>query len=157
MMKKAQFWYADFLIGLLILVFISILFIKTITDLNTKEDTIQNLLNDGISISNSFMSKGYLSDQWVNTQGRIGIADNGKINNIDFNNLKALNYKTSKTLLGVSNDYAIYIEYTDGSISDWYSKPGIFSISGINSDSIIKVTRFAYYNGRLAKLVIVVW
>ena len=156
-MKKAQFWYADFLIGLLILVFISFLFIRTITDLNTKEEIIQSLLNDGLSISNSFMSKGYLSDQWILSEGRIGIVDYGKIVSTDFNNLKSLDYQISRNLLGTSSDYAIYIEYTDGSTSDWYSKPGIINIEGINSDNLVKITRFVYYNGRLVKLIIVVW
>ena len=53
-MKKAQFWYADFLLGLLILFFITYIFSRVIIDLNTREDKIQELVNDATSIANSF-------------------------------------------------------------------------------------------------------
>src|SRR3989338_8430186 len=87
MQKKAQFWYADFLIAILILVAVSFLFIKNITDLNSKQDKLQSITNDAIAISSFLMSEGYCPtndclNDWgdpFNKDGRIGFVKEGRI------------------------------------------------------------------------------
>ena len=112
-MKKAQFWYADFLLAILILVTISFLFIRNITDLNFKQDKLQDIANDGVSISNSFMSEGYCPsnncmNDWGSISGRIGFVKQGRVIQYKLTNLTDLTstnkgYDISKFLLGTKN------------------------------------------------------
>src|SRR3989344_3749351 len=81
MFKKAQATYADFLIGLLVLIAITFIFTQTIIDLNSREDKFQELITDGTAISSSFMSSAYGSYNWAGNQptGRLGFVRDGKV------------------------------------------------------------------------------
>lgn len=174
MLKKSQAWYADFLIGLLILIFITFVFTTTIIDLNTKEDKLQELSNDGISVSSSLMSSAYGSyGSWIiyPPSGRLGFVKNGRIIKEDFEEFQNLvnsdeGYKNSKILLGTKNDYILYFEFNDEIFENKvYGKPGINinnnKIEGIISDNIIKITRIVYYDldnsGKIVKMVILIF
>ena len=168
MQKKAQFWYADFLLALLILVGVSFLFITSIRDLNSSQDKIQSIVSDSNAISNSFMSEGYcpsddcLTD-WQNGNGRIGFVKDGKVIEDNLLDLIALNqdvdnngYNMSKNLLGTRNNYIFYFEDTDadntkigigtmgGPLVTVSGYPNIDDIAKISSTSLIKVSRIVY-------------
>lgn len=174
--KKGQFWYSDFLIGLFILIIISAIFVITIVDINSREDTLQSLIDDGVTISNSLMSEGYLKDEWVNNKGRIGFVKNGKVDN---NNLASFdtissysispdNYKISKYLLGTINDYAVYFEDKDGDVvkDKVYGKVNTKeALDDLGVENLVRFTRFVYYDyddtsegiGEIVKMILVVW
>ncbi|MEK6835801.1 MAG: hypothetical protein AABX55_02150 [Nanoarchaeota archaeon] len=170
-MKKAQFWYADFLLGLLILFFITYIFSRVIIDLNTREDKIQELVNDATSIANSFTSTGYLSyNEWFNRQGRIGFVENGKVINEkleDFERMLNNNgYEISQFLLGTSNNYIIYFEDKNTNIVEnkVYGKfNNINELNELEVENLIRITRFVYYDnnednlGELVRMNILVW
>ena len=171
-MKKAQFWYADFLLGLFVLFIITFVFNRVIIDLNLKEDKVQELINDGTSIANSLMSPGYLGfSQWANKAGRIGLVDNGKVNNNKVNDFQLLlnsnnGYDVSKFLLGTKNDYLMYFEDKNNNIIDNKVYGGLDDVSKINqigAENIVRFTRFAYYDnnndgkGELVKMNILIW
>ncbi len=173
MHKKAQFWYADFLLAILILVGISFLFIRTITDLNSKQDKIQGISSDAFSISNSFMSKGYCPSNcgpdWSNLNGNIGFVREGKVIQTNLDDLISLTstsdgYDKSKIILGTKNNYIFYFEDNNQKIfmsgEEIFGNPLIDDISKINSNSLVKVTRFVYLDTpikKLVRLVIIVW
>jgi len=180
MHKKAQFWYSDFLLAVLILIAISFLFINNITNLNSKQDKLQVLSSDGIAISNSFMSEGYCppprscGSNWVNLEGRIGFVKEGRVLE---NNLKDLinlvrnqeGYEDSKILLGTKNNYIFFFEDENGKIQiqgdlgdPIYGKWDIDDISDIQAESLVKITRIVYLDNsgitkKLVRLVIIVW
>ncbi len=170
--KRGQAFYADFLIGLLILIFITFVFTRTIIDLNSREDKLQGLINDGVSISNSIMSGAYgVYNTWDSypPKGRLGFIREGKIIKEDFDNFLDLikqgeeGYKKTKILLGTKNDYVLYFEYNNNKISyggrDVYGKHD--KIEDIKADNIIKIKRIAYYNldnnGKIVNMVILVF
>lgn len=174
MFKKAQVTYADFLIGLLILILITFIFTQTIINLNSREDKFQELSNDGFAISNSFMSQGYCPtnnclNDWNNEKGRVGFVKDNRLilNNFDkFTTLLngADGYKKSKILLGTQNDYIFYFEYNNNVISNIYGKTN--NLNGINTQNLIRITRILYYNlddsgkvsekGRIVKMIILI-
>ncbi len=174
MLKKAQFWYADFLLAILILVAISFLFVTTITNLNSQQDKLQSLASDAFAISSSFMSEGYcpsncLSD-WRDLNGRIGFVKEGKVlqNNLqDLINLVSTNsdYENSKILLGTRNNYIFYFEdntntkipIIGGDVV--YGNPSVNYVSEINAESLVRTTRIAYLpqTQQIVRLIIIVW
>ena len=170
--KKGQAFYADFLIGLLILIFITFVFTRTIIDLNSREDKLQGLINDGVSISNSIISGAYGSyGGWSSypPKGRLGFIREGKIIKKDFDNfLNLINqgeegYKKTKILLGAKNDYMLYFEYEGNKLS--YGGRNVYGkhdkIEEIKADNIIKIKRIAYYNldnsGKIVNMIILVF
>ncbi len=184
MQKKAQFWYSDFLIAILILVGISFLFIRNITDLNSDQDKLQSLAADSILISNVFMSEGYCPDvpgncllDWTqNNKGRIGFAKDSKVIQEQVEALISLTsseqgYQKSKALIGTRNNYIFYFENSDdlknkiliGSNGDAiHGNPSVNDISKINARSFIKTTRLVYLSNnditnRIVKLIIIIW
>ncbi len=180
--KRAQFWYADFLLAILILVAISFLFIKNITDLNSKQDRLEWVANDAISISNSLMSEGYCPSNpfntcysdWLILTGRIGFVKQGRViqnNLVSFIDLTQTSYDTSKIFLGTKNNYIFYFEDENGNkitingIANpekiIYGNPSVNQLSDINAESLVKITRFLYLdnNGlkKIVKLVVIAW
>ena len=181
--KKSQFWYADFLIAVLILVLISYLFISSINQLNKKQDKFQSISSDSLLISSTLMSEGYCADDdcenWRYLLGNIGFVENGKVIQ---DKLKALilltstndGYETSKILLGTKNNYIFYFEDSDDLNSKItisgednkkiYGKSGIDEVSQINTESYVRTTRFVYLENpplintkKIVKLVVIVW
>jgi len=170
MHKKAQFWYSDFLIAILILVGISFLFIRNITDLNSDQDKLQSLSSDSVLISNAFMSQGYcpsspndcLTDWQQSNMGRIGLVKDSKVVQENIEALISLTsteqgYQKSKALIGTRNNYIFYFENSDDlntkiEIKDElgvilgtiFGNPSVNDISQINARSFIKTTRLVY-------------
>ena len=180
MQKKAQFWYADFLIAILILVAVSFLFIKNITDLNSKQDKLQSITNDAIAISSFLMSEGYCPDDCLsdwsdpfNKDGRIGLVKEGRIIKNNLNSLIDLvandnGYQTSKILLGTKNNYIFYFRNQNdiepvGYVDFYGYYPKINNLEEITAETFVTITRFVYFDadgdnkGEIIKLIIVVW
>jgi len=169
MFKRAQVWYTDFLIGLLILIVITFIFTRTILDLNSREDRFQELINDGSSIANSFMSQGYNKETWVNDPpaGRLGFVKDGRMIKGDFDAFLSLlnnnSYEKTRILLGTRNDYILYFEYNGNKIS--YGGRNVYGkyndVSQVIADNTIKLTRIVYYNldnsGRIVDMVIIIF
>ena len=173
--KRAQFWYIDLLIALFVVIVIAILFVKGIVDIVDREKEINDLLSEGIDISNSFMSKGLLSDRLcLDNNGRIGFVDNSKIINANLDAFSILTtadscsnpggnnvdgYTKSKILLGTKFEYVMYMQDKDGEIIAGpygYDIDGTFNTIGdilnaIDSlpnapDNKVNMFRYAFYD-----------
>ena len=173
MEKRGQFWFSDFMIGIIIMITITILFFSTIVGLYESNDKIDELINNGVVISDYFMSSGYLHDQWSSGQGRIGFVDNGRVNEENLSIFVILvstedGYSDSKYLLGTSYDYVFYFEDRNGNVAndEFIGNNSINSledISNIKTDYMIKLVRFVYYYDEIieindiVKMVVVLW
>jgi hypothetical protein len=162
MFRKSQASYSDFLIGFLVLILITFIFTRTIIDLNSKDDKIQELINDGNEISNSFMNQGYKEDEWTNPNGRIGFVNDGKIIKNNFDKLRDLNYDKTKILLGAKSDYVVYFEYDNKKLS--YGNKEVYgkfdNTNKIKSENIIKITRLVYsplHENKIVKMNILIF
>ena len=170
MFKKAQATYADFLIGLLVLIAITFIFTQIVIDLNSREDKFQELINDGAAISSSFMGSAYGAYGWTGNQptGRLGFVRDGKVIKKDFDDyLNLLNsqngYKKSTILLGTRNDYVFYFEFDETKLN--YGEREVYGkyddVDEIESSNMVKITRIVYYDldgsGRIVKLVVLIF
>jgi len=113
---KAQAWYTDFVIAMLMFaVTLTIYFVYT-TNLS-KEDigSLNDLVSEAKLVSSSLVSEGYPSDWNNNTVKRIGLTDgNQKINSAKLRNFANLPYNYSKKILGTVYDYTISFEDANG-------------------------------------------
>jgi hypothetical protein len=162
--KRGQFWYADYLIGITVFMVIGFLFFRTFVDVSANNSLMEDLIDDGISISNSFMSPGYLPDKWNldPPDGRIGFVENGKLNSSEYyddanhNNFRAMvqtpdGYERSKYLIGTRYDYLVYFEDENGNPID----NGFLTVLGrwstleefntnANAEAVVKIVRFVW-------------
>lgn len=160
---------------------IGILFFSTIVNLYEGNDKIDDLINNGVLISDYFMSSGYLPEEWDSSEGRIGFVDNGRINleNLTFfSDLFSVGegYTKSKYLLGTSYDYVLYFEDSEGVLDitgdlvitedDFLGDLDIASsddITNMNTDHMVRLIRFVYYYdefvgiNKFVKMVVVLW
>ena len=126
-MKRGQLWYADVILALMIVVVIMIFFALSFFDIVGREDKVQDMLDDAITITNSVMSPGYEHTKWcTERKGRIGFVEDYKLIKDNFKEFEKLvddpgtclegltGYETSKILLGVPYDYLIYLQNKDG-------------------------------------------
>ena len=168
MKKRGQFWYSDFMIGIIIMMTIGLLFFSTIFKLYESNDKIGELISDGVLISDYFMSSGYDSGNWASGDGRIGFVNNGKINDgvgSNFEYFTNLNYDVSRSLLGIHYNYVVYFEDDEGNILDLsieedfigYDISNIGEIEEMNTDYMVKLVRFVYFQEDIVKMVVVLW
>lgn len=104
---KAQIWFMDFVIAILIFTFMLIGYYTYTTNISKQDSVaIADLIADAKAISSSSTTGGY-PDNWdVNNVVRIGFTDdNNRINNDKFNEFTKINYNKSLKLFGTVYDY----------------------------------------------------
>src|SRR3990167_6615813 len=100
--RKAQFWYGDFLVAVLILMIIGVLFVTSIRDITSRNEITKELIIEASDISSTLMSEGYITEnQWADKIGTIGFFTNKKFDIEKFNLfLNNLEYGDQKYMLG---------------------------------------------------------
>ena len=114
---KAQAWYMDFAIALLLFIFTLVVYFSYTTNFQKQEKgELDTMLTDAKSISSSLALSGYPIN-WDNTTViRIGIADEQKINATKVKNFKKYDYKNSKRLFGTPYDYIVFFVNDKGEV-----------------------------------------
>lgn len=150
-MKKAQFWYGDFLVAVLILMIIGMLFVTSIRDITSRNEILKDLILEASDISSTLMSEGYGDYiDWVNKEGTVGFIKDYKLNSVSLNFLTFVDYNTQKIMLGTFNNVWIYLSDRNGEIIyDNSDKIGIQinSVSDIPAKNLVHMKRFVFWEG----------
>lgn len=108
--NKAQAWFADFAIAIVIFSFVIIAYYSYTANIS-KQDSIvlDDVISDSKLVSSSLLSKGF-PDSWNNeTVQRIGITNNEqKLDDEKVAEFGGLPYNRTKNLLGISYDYLVF-------------------------------------------------
>ena len=164
--KKAQAWGFDLMIASIIFVFaIIVFFLYSLNYPTESQDKLETLFYEGNFIADSFLSEGIPLDWTEDDVTKIGIVDNGKINETKLQRLYNMatpatnidGYLKSKALLNTQYDYFFN-----------FSKPIDFGGSPIpehgiglhptsNATNLLKVTRLTIYRNRTVSMDIYVW
>lgn len=113
---KAQAWYTDFSIAMLMFAVALTIYVVYTTNLS-KEDisSLNDLVSEAKLVSSSLVSEGYPLDWNNDTVKRIGLTDNNqKINIVKLRSFSNLPYNYSKKILGTVYDYTLSFEDTNG-------------------------------------------
>ena len=156
MMKKAQFWYGDFLVAVLILMIIGFLFVSSIKDITSRNEIIKELIIEASDISSVLMSEGYGDvDDWSEGIGTVGLMTDGRFDILKFYDFISLEDK-QRVMLGTYRNVWIYLQDRNGNIID-SNKLQIGSVNDINSNNLVHVKRFVFYENDIHILGVVVW
>lgn len=164
--KKAQAWGFDLIISAFIFVIAIALFYNYSINLQTENEDIDALLQEGISATNILLSEGYPIN-W----GKFSVEKPGlyKSNNIDRDKLQSLlelaseNYSRSKNLLGTKYDYYFFFSSDKTEFvnltNEGIGKTGITSqnINSLETKKLVKITRMAILDKKPVKMSFYLW
>ena len=180
-MKRGQFWYNDFILAFSILAVIGLIFVASMLDITSRNEDIEDLYDEAISLSSNLMSSGSNVLGWGGLEGNVGIVDNSKVSLVKlqaFDSISSIeeDYNTiAKPLMGVVNDFAFYFVGKDGDVisyfnfnggysgNGYFGNPSFNGIENLEADNIVIFTRFVYLdasdngNGEIMRMVVVTW
>jgi len=110
LVKKSQVFFNDFILALLIFIFIFIIYFSYTKNLvNRDSGELGDLISELKTISLSFVQEGY-PDSWNTVDVvRIGFTDKwNRIDNTQFKRFIGIGYNKSKKLLGTTHDYLLF-------------------------------------------------
>src|SRR3989344_7725692 len=145
-MKKAQFWYGDFLVAVMILMIIGMLFVVSIRDLTSRNEILKDLTLEASDISSILMTEGYGTlEDWRNSIGTVGFITDNKFDSAKFNSFLSLSDEQQRVMLGTYNNVWIYLADRNGGIVLLHNLNYI-SINEINADNMVHIKRFVFYD-----------
>ena len=150
MMGKAQYFYIDYFISIFIIFISLVMFYGVISTSSSLDDgSLYELVQEGDTVSNSLLTRGY-PYEWDSTHVmKIGIASESNSNKLDstkvreFATLAKSDYYETKALFGSKMDYGLF--FLD-SINEAVNVNGVCKIG---KDTIIKNegwSSIAYYH-----------
>ncbi len=118
--RKAQIWFTDFAIAIIIFSFALISYYTYATNISRGDSIVMdNLVSDAKTISSSLVSAGYPAG-WDSTNViRIGFTSgNNRIDNAQFNEFMEINYNKTRKMLGTSYDYLLFFVNESGDVQN---------------------------------------
>src|SRR3989344_5134525 len=109
MNSKAQAWYMDFAIAMLLFTFTLIVYFGYTNNVqNQDKGDLDLMIKDAKSISNSLALEGFPKD-WDNASVvRIGISDDQHLNSTKLKKLKQMNYTSARRKFATIFDFFVY-------------------------------------------------
>ena len=157
--KKAQIWYIDFMIGLMIFFIAVFIYYQYAYSFNQDpNDVLSDLVMETKTISSSLITQGSPND-WNQTNVQIiGLTDgNHRFVQNKLEIFENFSYNDSKEILRTHYDYYIQLKELNGSTILINGEEGIGLIQSNSSDHQIAITRIGVYNSRLISMVVQVW
>jgi len=151
--KKAQVWYIDFMVGLLIMIMAIIIYYQYQGNLSDESEADwQEMTIDSKFISSSLMSGGYPLN-WTNeTVETIGLTDeNYRINDTKIQQFVNMSYKQAKEALRTRFNFYFFLQDSNGT--------SVYT-AGLNATDqkfLVQTMRFVIYNSSVSRMVLYVW
>jgi len=131
MNSKAQAWFMDFAISLLLFAFTIVVYLSYTNNFQQQDQSeLNNMLSDANSVSSSLVLSGYPTNWDNRTVIRIGIADDQKINSTKIKNFKQLNYSLSKKDFATTFDYFVFF------VNDKNEVMNVYGVCGVGNPQI---------------------
>ncbi|MBW2965906.1 hypothetical protein KY342_02250 [Candidatus Woesearchaeota archaeon] len=156
--KKAQVWYTDFMIGVLIFVIVIFIYYEYAHSLEQNPTEItSDLMMEAKSISSSLITKGSPVDWNQSNVKIIGLTDgNQRLVQEKLDMFNNMTYQETRTKFGTPYDYYFYLEEINGNRILIDSGQGI-GLEPTDHVNLVSITRVVIYNSRLISMVIQVW
>jgi len=160
--KKSQAWEIDLVIAVSIfLIGVLVFFIYSINQSVESLEKLDIIFYKGKNVMDNILSEGYPKDWNKDNVIRIGILDNGKINETKlerFYNLTQENYFRTKIIFNTEYDYYFFFKnLTIGSSAvEGIGKPNT-NLSNINAENLVKISRVTIYKNEPKQVYLYVW
>jgi hypothetical protein len=157
--KKAQVWYTDFMLGILIFVIVIFIYYGYAHSINQNPgDITSDLIMEAKSISNSLVTQGSPSDWNQSRVDVIGLTNGDqRLMQEKLDMFANMTYYQTKTKLRTPYDYYFYLEDINGSVIQIDGKNGLGLQSSNSTDNLVSITRIVVYNSKLTSMVVHVW
>ena len=145
MNSKAQAWFVDFAIALVLFIFTLVIYFSYTTNFQKEEKgELDLMLEDARSISSSLTLSGYPNDWGNTTVVRIGVSNDQKINVTKLFNFKRLDYNNTRKKFATVYDYFVFFTNNIGDVLN------VWGVCGVGNDLVNTRynTRSAYYYKR---------
>ena len=157
-MKKAQVWYIDFMIGILIFVIVIFIYYEYANNFNQNPgDITSDFVMEAKAISSSLITQGSPVNWNQSNVIIIGLTDgNQRLIQEKLDMFADMGYGSTKTKFRTPYDYYFYLEDVDGSIIQINGEDGI-GLNATDPKNLISITRIVIYNSKLISMVVQVW
>jgi hypothetical protein len=151
--RRAQVWYIDFMVGLLILITSLFIYYQYQGNLLDQSDVEwQEMIIDSKAITSSLISAGYPTN-WTNeTVEVIGLTDGDyRLNTTKVMLFRNISYKRARELLKTRFNFYFFVQDENGTK---------FYDAGLNETDpsfLVQTTRFVIYNSSLHRMVLHLW
>ncbi len=151
--RRAQVWYIDFMVGLLILLTSLFIYYQYQGNLSDESEADwQEMIIDSKAITSSLISTGY-PENWTNgTVEVIGLTDgNYRLNTAKAALFRNMSHKRARGLLKTRFNFYFFVEGENG--TKFYDA----GLNATDSKFLVQTTRFVIYNSSLHRMVLYLW
>jgi hypothetical protein len=152
-MKKAQVWFLDFVVGLLMFMVVVFVYYDYSNNLvDDSETDWDEMIIDSKTMSSSLMSMGY-PNNWNETNvQRIGVLNsNYRLNQTKIERFVNMSYDTTKDIFNTRFKYYFFIQDKNDTI---YFPAGKFPT---DHRYLVQTTRILIYNSSVYRMVLYIW
>ncbi|MFC1741325.1 hypothetical protein ACFL3V_02210 [Nanoarchaeota archaeon] len=155
--SKAQVWYSDFMVGILIFSIVIITYFYYVEHTEYSDDNLDTyLISESKSIANYLTTQGYPPDWTASNVTTVGLTDGSP--RIDLQKLSEFNswgYEERRSYIRTTKDYYFYLEYPNGTrFNELCEDPGAGCIAWNSSYHLAQNTRLLIYNSSVVKLIL---
>jgi hypothetical protein len=154
---KAQIWYTDFMIGVLIFSIVIITYFYYASHTEYSDETlISSLLSEAKTISNSLVTQGYPLNWTAANVTTVGITNGDfRINTTKLSAFNSWSYEERRGYLHTTKDYYFYLEYMNSTrFNELCTDPGSGCVAWNTSYHLAQNTRLLIYDGSIVRVVL---
>jgi hypothetical protein len=156
--NKAQVWYTDFMVGVMIFFIVIIVYYTYAHGLESDPSKItSDLLIGAKAITGSLVKQGYPLDWNESNVIIIGLTDGKqRIVNEKLEMFADMNYSFIKSKIISSNDFYFFLEDLEGNRILINGKEGVGK-EPVDYGNMVSLSRVVIYNSKLTSMVVQVW
>ena len=156
-MRKAQVWYTDFIVGVLIFSIVIVTYFYYVERSEASDENLMGfIISEAKTISGYLVTEGFPTNWTGANVSTVGISDGAY--RIDMDKLSTFNtwgYEERRGYLHTTKDYYFFIEYLNGTKFNELCKDPFQNCSDWNkSNHLAQTTRLLIYNQSIVKLVL---
>ena len=159
-LRKAQVWYTDFMVGVLIFSIVVISYFYYVEHTEYSDDALMGaLVSEAKSLSSYLITEGYPQNWTATNVSVVGLTDgNYRINEDKLDDFNSWGYEERRGYLHTTKDYYLYLEYVNGTrFNEKCEDPGAGCVAWNSSYYLVQNTRLLIYNSEIVKLVMYIY
>jgi hypothetical protein len=155
--RKAQVWYIDFIVSVLIFTIVILIYFEYVNNLSKEEQSdLETMVMSAKIVSNNLMSGGFPDDWNQSNAAIIGVVDDERINSTKMERFYDMGHEQARIKFGIIDNYYAYLQDRNGQKINFGGKDHCGE-EPENPDKLVKIDRIVIYNNDMAKMVVQIW
>jgi hypothetical protein len=158
--KRAQIWYTDFVVGVLIFSVVIFAYFYYVEHVEYSDETLQStLMTEAKTITAYLMTTGYPAEWTPSNVSTVGLTDGSYRMDIDkLDDFSSWNYEERRGYLHTTKDYYFFLEYLNGTrFNELCSDPGSGCVEWNSSYNLVQNTRLLIHNSDIVRMSLYVY